>query len=191
MNKDLKKDVTILIIKIIFLLNFVISISFGGISISSNIIELKALENKKFCGICVYSTLTEKSIFTIEYSENFKKFIKKVEPNNFELEPIECPKDPEERRKCILEECLNPSSKSAKFICIEFEGPLEFSFYPQRMEYKGYFKSLEKAGNIVIALPIDFTVYYTPLSIWIVLLPIFYFLSFITIYFILKKFKTR
>jgi len=144
----------------IFLLDSVM----GGLTVSMGRVDLGALEKKKVCGLCVYSTLPTKATFTVEYSDNLEKFVKKIYPNNFELEPIDCPPEPQERRECIQRECQNPDSKSAKVICTEFEGPFELSFSSKVQEHRGSVRAVVEVGAATIVEPLDFVVYYKPFN---------------------------
>jgi len=159
-------------------LSFVLSFLFisntvmAGVSVWKNAVELHPFETKTVCGLCVYSTSLSSGTFSIEYSENLEKFIKEIHPNNFELSPIDCPAEAEARRACIDAKCANPDSISAKTVCIEFKGPFELSFFPEKQEIYGTIRSVEKVGSATLVLPVDFVVYYTPFNAWLIVIPV-------------------
>lgn len=163
------------------------NLAFGGVVSYIGKVELKPFERKKVCGICIYSTLPKKGRFSVEYSDNLKKFVEAIYPNDFELEPINCPKEPKARRKCIDRECANPNSTSAKIVCTYFKGPFELSLFPKKVEYRGGVKSVEKVGAAVLVLPMDFVVVYTPFNAWIILIPSLLLIA----WFVKKRFRKK
>jgi hypothetical protein len=149
-----------------------VNTAFGGLAIFKGNVELFPFEKKTVCGVCIYSTLPQKGRFSLEFSENLKKFVEKIYPNDFELQPIECPMEPEPRRACINTECSNPNSTSSKLICVDFKGPFELSLFPKRTEYRGAVRGVEKVGASVLVIPTDFIVYYTPFNAWLIGIPV-------------------
>jgi hypothetical protein len=177
----------VLIILVFFLL---IKIAFGGLAVFTGSVELSPFEEKTVCGVCIYSTLPQKGRFTLEFSKDLEKFVSRIYPNDFELQPIQCPSEPEARRACINAECSNPNSVSAKTVCVSFKGPFELALFPKKTEYRGAIRSVEKVGASVFVLPVDFIVYYTPFNAWFIIIPLIAACIFIGI-FSVKKLRKR
>jgi hypothetical protein len=175
----------------IFLVFFLlIKIAFGGLAVFTGSAELSPFEKKTVCGVCIYSTLTQKGRFTLEFSKDLEKFVSRIYPNDFELQPIQCPSEPEARRACINVECSKPNSTSAKLICVDFKGPFELALFPKKTEYRGAIRSVEKVGASVLVLPTDFIIYYTPFNAWLIIIPVVIVCILIGI-FLIKKEKLR
>jgi hypothetical protein len=177
----------VLIILVFFLL---IKIALGGLAVFTGSVELSPFEEKTVCGVCIYSTLPQKGRFTLEFSKDLEKFVSKIYPNDFELQPIQCPSEPEARRACISAECANPNSVSAKSVCVSFKGPFELALFPKKTEYRGAIRSVEKIGAAVIVLPVDFVVFYTPFNAWLIVIPLIAACIFVGI-FSVKKLRKR
>ena len=52
-------------------------------------------------------------------------------------------------------------------MCVEFKGPIEFSFDPQPVKYSGSVRAIGKVGAAQITEVLPFEIYYTPFSTWI------------------------
>jgi hypothetical protein len=163
--------------------------AYAGLFVSQGSVDLKSFEKKTLCGVCAYSTLPSNGVFHVEYSDEFTKFVEKVYPIDFELEPIKCPSEPEPRRACIRDECSSKNSTSAKVVCTDFYGPFELSFNPEKMEYRGAVRGVAKVGAAVIVEPLDFIVYYTPFNAWILVIVIVVIIA--VLLFALRKMKKK
>jgi hypothetical protein len=179
--------IALIITFIILVFFFLIKVAFGGLAVFAGNVELSPLEKKTVCGICIYSTQLQKGRFTLEFSKDLQKFVSRIYPNDFELQPIQCPSEPEARRACINAECSNPNSTSAKLVCIDFKGPFELALFPKKTEYRGAIRSVEKVGASVLVLPTDFIVYYTPFNAWLIIIPVAVIVCLLTGILLIKK----
>jgi len=154
-------------------------VAFAGLSVSQNYIFLKAGETKTDCSLFVYSTLDRKAQFHVTYP-NLGNFVEKIEPNDFYLDPIVCPKEPEARRKCIREICEAKNGTSCEIVCTTFKGPFYIkpcitelfsvnkslpgcglSFGEKQIEIKGGVSDIVKIGSSSFSESFDYIVYYS------------------------------
>jgi len=150
----------------------------AGLMIGEGAVDLKSLEKKMLCGgACVYSTVDYTSTtYSVAVSKELEKFVDRIEPQDFTLKGIDCPQEPEPRRKCIKDLCTQEKTESTQSICMYFTGPLEISFEtkngiptsPTEKEYQGGLKAIGKVGSATIIEPLSFSVFYTPYNGWLI-----------------------
>ena len=173
----MKKFILFSVIISIFLIPNIVS---AGLLLHSQSIKIKAGERKTVCDVYVFSTLEDKSTFSVNFP-HLEKFIEKIEPTSFELQPIDCPKERDARIKCRDEECANPNSTSCKRVCVTFKGPIEIlpcftemfsenkskpgcgvSFSPEKIKLEGGVSSVGKIGAGAVSEALDFYIHYIP-----------------------------
>jgi len=194
----MKKILIFTLIFALVLLNFSV-ITNAGLMVQEGSIEIKAMEKKKVCGIsCVFSVYENPSTYSFVISDSLNKFVDKIEPNTFTLTGIQCPNEPEERRRCIADLCNDPNSTSTKMPCIYFNGPSEFSFDlcngipcgPQSQKYEGSIRVIGTIGAATVVEPLAFIVHYTPISGWPILIGAII-LVIVVIFLVRRKIKKR
>lgn len=172
-------------------------LTYAGLTVAESSIELKGMEKKKVCGIaCVFSVYENPSTYELILSGNLNKFVDKIEPNTFILTGIQCPGESKARRECIRNLCNDPNSTSTKMPCIYFSGPLELSFEicnglpcdSKMQTYDGSIKVIGIIGAAKTVEPLDFSIYYTPISGWPLLAGGIIFVLVIT-YLVIRKVK--
>jgi len=184
MHKMYSEMMNRLLIALIFILvtvNLSVIVQ-AGLMIGEGSITLKTLEKKKMCGgVCVYSTIDYMSTtYSVAVSEELKKFVDRIEPQDFSLNGIDCPSEAEARRKCIRDLCSQEKTESTQTLCIYFTGPLEFAFEtnngiptsPSEKEYRGGIRAIGKVGAATTVEPLSFSVFYTPLNGWFIVVVI-------------------
>jgi len=153
----------------------VLVVAHAGLSIPEGSIELKAMDKKKVCNIaCVFSVYENPATYKLGFSDNLNKFVDKIEPDTFTLSGFDCPAESVARRNCIRNLCYDPNSTSTAMPCIYFSGPSELSFEtcdgipcnPQKQRYVGAIKAMGTIGAATTVEPLDFIIYYTPISGW-------------------------
>ncbi len=167
----------ITLIFIIVLLNLSVTVQ-AGLMVGEGSVTLKPFEKKMVCGgACVYSTVDyTTTTYSVAVSKELERFVDKIEPQDFTLIGIDCPKEAEPRRKCIRDLCSQEKTESTQTLCIYFNAPLEFALdtdngipiAPKEKEYKGGIRAIGKVGAATIVEPLAFYVYYTPFNGWIV-----------------------
>lgn len=113
----------------------------AGIWGSSQVMKLKAGQEKVSCNFWVYSTIPEETAEECLYSLSFphlSPFIKEVTPNDFSLKEIPCPKvnstTPQSevstlekaRMDCLTKVCEGGDAESCKRLCVTFTGPTDW-----------------------------------------------------------------
>ena len=165
-----------IIISIFFILNIVSA----GLLLTTQTVRLKAGERRTKCDVYVYSALDRVTTFRVNVP-HLEGFVEKIEPNDFTLEPIDCPREKEARIKCRDEECNKPNSTSCRQVCVTFVGPMEiwpcfteifaenksipgcgFSFFPKTITIEGGVNDLYKIGSGAVSEAGDFYIHYTP-----------------------------
>jgi len=202
-----------IIIKSILLIIFFSLISFpkaeAGMWITKNVVELSPFKEQTVC-LNIYQGVQVRSQHTISLSENLKVFVKQIAPNDFYLEGLPCPSNPEERRECLKQLCLERNETYCRTVCITLKGPFNplacitdlftanksklcpFAWNPQYVEFEGGIRDVAKAGASSIGVVYNFKVYYKPYD----LKPIVYgFIGFlaiiITILIVKRKLKPK
>jgi len=173
----MKKFLLISAIICMFVIQNIVS---AGLLLISQAVTLKAGERVTTCDVYIYSTLESEANFKVNFP-HLEKFVEKIEPNDFTLEPIDCPREEQARTKCRDRLCADPNSTSCKQVCVTFVGPMEiwpcfteafsedksipgcgFSFSPEKIMIEGGVNDVVKIGAGFISEGGDFNVYYTP-----------------------------
>lgn len=167
----------------------------GGIALFEGNVELRPFEEKKLCGLLIYSTIPgpERAFFKIDYTEELKKFVVEISPNEFYLSEINCTGSGTEKRACIQAECKNPESESCRVVCTTFRGPFELEWKPERKEYRGAVRNIIRISATELVEVAPFNVYYTPFDLKIFLCMISVVVVVVTLItlFILKKIRRK
>lgn len=173
----MKKFILISLIISIFVVPDIVP---AGLLLTGQTVTLKAGERVTTCDVYIYSTLDRKSTFKVNFP-HLEQFVEKIEPNDFTLEPIDCPSEEAARIKCRDELCADPNSTSCKRVCATFVGPMEiwscfteifseeksipgcgFSFSPKQIRIEGGVNDVIKIGAGALSEAGDFYVKYTP-----------------------------
>jgi hypothetical protein len=166
-------------------------------------IVLKAGERKSITGIaCIFSENPIDTTYTVEFSENLKKFVDRIEPQGFTIPPVECTGSGAEKRVCIAKLCNDPNSTSTRMIRVFFSGPPEFSFdfcdglpclgfYGKKVYYEGGLKAVGQVGAARTVEVTAFYVHFYPYNGWLTVIATGFILIFVVCIVITKKRKSK
>lgn len=131
----------------------------AGISLGKGAVTVQSGETFEMCDVWIYATQAGGS-YTVSTTGDLEPFTVSIEPNDFTLEPIDCPKESTQRRLCIAEECLAESSDACKIVCVKFTAPLVMG--GEKVKYEGSILNSIRVGAATIKEPYIFDVYVEP-----------------------------
>jgi hypothetical protein len=128
-------------------------------------VKLKSGEEVRACEVAIFSMIEyAPGTYKAAYSGGIERFVKEVEPKEFELRGMHCPMEEKARVECLREECANLTSESCQIICTTFKAPLLFSTQDQKI-YDGGVKSVAKIRAATIVSVAPFSVVLNPYRI--------------------------
>lgn len=130
----------------------------AGISLGRGAITLTAGQTEDFCDVWIYATQAG-GVYTVETTGDLKPLTVSITPNDFALEPIDCPEETVARRTCIAETCLSGSQNSCKIVCIKFTAPFIMGWNNEKVKYEGSILNSIKIGAATVKEPYQFAVY--------------------------------
>ncbi|NIO19436.1 MAG: hypothetical protein GTN76_01475 [Candidatus Aenigmarchaeota archaeon] len=136
----------------------------AGISLGKGGITLSAGETTEMCDIWIYAT-QEGGTYHVSTTGDLEPLTAEVTPNDFTLDPIDCPQETQARRACITQTCLSDDSSSCKVVCIKFTAPTLIEWNPEKVIYSGGILNSIKIGAATINEPYTFSVHVNPMDI--------------------------
>jgi hypothetical protein len=136
----------------------------AGISIGKGSIIMPSGHSAEFCDLWIYAT-QEGGTYHVETTGNLSQIMTGAVPNDFRLDPIECPQDGQLRRACIAELCNSGTAPSCKIVCVKFTAPLILEWEPSRIEYTGGILNKISIGAASISEPYKFSVFVDPMDV--------------------------
>jgi len=135
----------------------------AGISLGKGAITLSAGQSEEVCDIWIYAT-QEGGTYYVETTGELELLTTDITPNNFALDPIDCPQETGARRNCIAQTCLSVDQSSCKVVCVEFTAPMLIEWNPQQVTYSGGILNNIKVGAATIKEPYAFSVRVNPMD---------------------------
>lgn len=173
----------------------------AGIMMGEGSVVLKAGEKKSILGIaCIFSENPVNTTYTVEFSENLKKFIDRIEPQDFTIPTVECSGGGAEKRACIAKLCNDPNSTSTRMIKVFFSGPSEFSFdfcdglpclgfYGKKVYHEGGLRAVGRVGAARTVEVTAFYVHFYPYNGWLMVIVLSSILLIVTV--VIRKKRKR
>ena len=165
----------------------------AGIGLFEGFVKLKPFQKVKTCGLIVYNAIPTRAHFTVQYTDEIQKFVEKIEPNEFYLDPVNCTGSGQEKRNCIMRECKNPESTSCRVVCTTFKGPFELEWNPKERLYPGAVRAVIRVRATELVEVAPFQVSYTPFSmkVFVAIITTTIVVIVIISFLLYKKFKKR
>jgi hypothetical protein len=135
----------------------------AGISLGKGGITLNAGETEEVCDVWIYATQGGGN-YHVETTGGIIPLTAGISPNDFTLEPIQCPEESNARRACITDLCLSGNKESCKVVCVTFTAPFLMDMNPQEVIYDGAILNSIKIGVATIKEPYSFSVHVRPLD---------------------------
>ena len=135
----------------------------AGISLGKGGITMSAGETTEVCDIWIYAT-QEGGTYHIDTTNELKPLTVSITPNDFTLDPIDCPQETQARRACISQACLSGEQSSCRTVCIKFTAPVLMEWNPEKVVYNGGILNSIKVGAATINEPYVFSVHVNPMD---------------------------
>jgi|GEM_PF-1913013 len=136
----------------------------AGISIGEGGITLSAGETYDMCDVWIYAT-QEGGTYHVDTTVDLKPLTLEITPNDFSLDPIDCPSESRARRECITNTCMSEDQNSCERVCIKFAAPSIMGWDTEKVIYTGSILNSIKIGAATINEPYQFSVHVTPMDI--------------------------
>lgn len=157
----MKKPMLVLTLSV--LLVFSVQSAQAGISLGKGGITLQAGQSEEMCDIWIYATQGG-GTYNVETTGDLKPLTVSVTPNDFTLDPIDCPEESGARRACISELCMSNDQSSCRIVCVRFTAPMLIEWSPQKVIYDGAILNTMKIGAATIKEPYTFSVHVNPMD---------------------------
>ncbi len=135
----------------------------AGISLGEGAITLSAGQTKEVCDVWIYATQGG-GTYHVSTTGELEPLTTEITPNEFTLEPIDCPAETDARRVCITQTCLSGDQSSCKIVCVKFTAPMLIEWNPEKVKYTGSILDTIKMGVATIKEPYEFSVYVEPMD---------------------------
>jgi ABC-type antimicrobial peptide transport system permease subunit len=153
----------ILALAFIFSLTLSLGTAQAGISLGTGGITLNAGESMELCDTWIYA-VQEGGTYHVETTGDIKPLTSNIYPNDFTLDPIDCPAESEARTACLADLCMHGDGSSCKIVCMTFTAPLLMDWSQERVEYSGGILNSMKIGVATVNEPFEFSVFVIPMS---------------------------
>lgn len=157
----MRKGIMLLIFSLSLI--FLVQPAQAGVSLGTGGITISAGQSVELCDIWIYAT-QEGGAYHVETTGDLQPMTTSITPNDFTLDPIECPQETSARRACISELCLSEDQSSCKKVCIKFTAPTLIEWNPQKVVYDGAILNSIKIGAATIKEPYEFSVHVNPMD---------------------------
>ncbi len=157
----MKRGLLILILSISLI--FLVKPVQAGISLGTGGITLSAGETREVCDVWIYAA-QEGGTYHVETTGDLKPLTVSITPNDFTLNPVDCPQETDARRACISQTCLSSDQSSCKVVCVKFTAPTLIEWDPQKVKYDGAILNSIKIGAATIKEPYEFSVHVNPMD---------------------------
>lgn len=157
----MKKIILILILSLSLVLSS--QSAHAGVSLGEGGITLPAGQSQEVCDIWIYAT-QEGGTYHIGTTGDLEPLTVSITPNDFTLDPIDCPQNTQARRACISETCLSEDQSSCKIVCVKFTAPMLIEWDPEKVVYSGGILNSIKIGAATIKEPYSFSVHVNPMD---------------------------
>jgi len=135
----------------------------AGISLGKGGITLASGQTAEMCDVWIYGT-QEGGTYHVETTGDLEPLTTAITPNDFTLDPIQCPEEKTARRACVTEKCLSGNQSSCKVVCVKFTAPLLFQFSPENAVYTGSILNSIRIGAATVKEPYEFSVHVEPID---------------------------
>lgn len=157
------KRIVLAIILLFSLIFLAVKPAEAGISVGTSGITLSAGESMEVCDIWVYAT-QEGGTYHVSTTGDLQPLTVSVTPNEFALDPVDCPEGTDARRACIAEACTSGDGSLCKTVCMKFTAPMLIEWDPQKVVYDGSVLNSIKVGAARINEPYAFSVHVNPMD---------------------------
>ena len=158
----MKNIILILIFSVMLL--FLANPASAGISLGSGGITMPAGQSQEMCDVWIFAT-QEGGKYHVETTGDLQSMTVEITPNDFTLDPIDCPQDSTARRACIENICISTDQSSCKKICVKFTSPSLIEWEPKKVVYTGAIVNSVKIGAATLKEPYQFSVHVEPMDL--------------------------
>ena len=156
------KRILIIALSFLLLLSVVKPVE-AGISLGKGAIMLKAGESGEMCDVWIYAS-QEGGTYQVSTTGDLVPLTTGVTPNDFALDPIDCPREEGTRRACIADTCLSGNGSSCKIVCVQFTAPMLIEWEPEEVIYSGAILNNIRISAAAISEPFAFSVHVNPMD---------------------------
>ena len=135
----------------------------AGVSLGTGGITISAGQSVEVCDVWIYAT-QEGGTYNVETTGDLQSMTTSITPNDFTLDPIECPGETSARRACISQLCMSEDQSSCKVVCLTFTAPTLIEWNPQNVVYDGAILNSIKIGAATIKEPYEFSIHVKPMD---------------------------
>ena len=157
------KRVILVMILSFSLIFFAVKPAEAGISVGTSGITLSAGESMEVCDIWIYAT-QEGGTYHVSTTGDLVPLTVSVIPNEFALDPVDCPQETNARRVCIAEACTSGDGSSCKTVCVKFTAPMLIEWNPEKVVYDGSVLNSIRISAATINEPYVFSVHVNPMD---------------------------
>jgi hypothetical protein len=145
------------------LIFFLVKPAEAGISLGEGGVTLSPGQTYEMCDVWIYAT-QEGGTYHVDTTGDLKPLTLEITPNDFSLDPIDCPQESKARRECIAETCMSEDQNSCEKVCITFAAPSIMNWNTENVVYTGGILNSIKIGAATINEPYEFSIYVTPMD---------------------------
>jgi hypothetical protein len=136
----------------------------AGISLGTGGITVPAGQTEEMCDVWIFAT-QDGGKYHVDTTGDLKDYTVEVTPNDFELDPIDCPDESFARRACIESICRSSDQNSCKKVCVKFNSPSLMEWNPTKVVLTGAIVNEMKIGAATVKEPYQFSLHVEPMDL--------------------------